>query len=346
VDSIKRKNKKMKQIYLILFFSLIAKFNGQTITQSFNEPVIGDIDKSYRLDTAAYTSGLPVATTGSNCTWNYTNLGGAFPLVVDSFVAPSAAVSASAYPSASFAQRRNFLYTFYKSISSPQQTELLGAYSPSLSLTFTNSAIIATYPVGYGYNLTDPVSGSFKYNTTNGACNGNITITADGVGTINLPTATFLNVICLKSVEILTLSIGVFPFGTFNQTIYNYYAPGKKFPVLNINYTTYQIIGGGTPTVTAFVYGSNNYFTVAGLNESSLTKENYKIFPNPFHDQLTISTSNGFAENEYLLYDNNGKLLLQTKSLSGTETGIFLPGIYFLEILNKSGSFRKKVIKE
>jgi len=337
----------MKKIYLVLFLITIVKFNAQTITQAFNEPVIGDIDKNYRLDSSAYIHGLPIATTGSNCVWNYSNLTGIFPMVVDSFIAPSAATGATAVPSISYAQHRDLLYTFYKSTASPQQTELLGAYSPSLSLTFTNSAIIASYPVAYGYNLADPVSGSFKYSTNNGACNGNITISADGLGTVNLPNnVSIQNVLCLKSVEILTLSIGILPVGTFNQIIYNYYMPGKKFPILNINYTTYQFITTGTPTTTAYIYGSDNYYTVVGLNESKLDNKNYSVFPNPFHDHLFVNTENTNEENDYLFYDIKGTLILKTKSLTNYEIEKLTPGIYILETKNKSGDFHQKIIKE
>jgi hypothetical protein len=336
----------MKKIYCLFFLALLSIGNAQIITQSFNEPVVGDVDKNYRLDTSAYTSGLPVSITGTNCVWNFASLFGTFPLVVDSFIAPSAAIGGSAYPTASYAQHRDLLYNFYKSTTSPQQTELLGAYSPSLSLTFTNSAIIANYPVSYGYNINDPVSGSFKDKSTTGACNGNITISVPGTGTVNLPgNVAIPNVICLKSVEILTLSIGIFPFGTFNQTIYNYYMPGKKFPIFNINYTTYQLIAG-TPTITAYVYGSNNYYTVAGLNNYSLDAAKYRVFPNPFTNHLFVSNENVTSENEFLFYTSKGELILKTQSPAPDDLEKLSNGIYFLEVKNKTGTYHQKIIKE
>ena len=126
---------RMKKIYCLFSFIILTTLNAQTLTQSFNEPVIGDTDKNYRLDTTAFTTGMPINVTGNNCVWNFTGLTGAFPVIVDSFISPSAAIGATAYPTASYAQHRDLLYTFYKSTTSPQQTELLGAYSASLSLT-------------------------------------------------------------------------------------------------------------------------------------------------------------------------------------------------------------------
>jgi hypothetical protein len=335
----------MKKICLVFSLFLVTHFQTQTLTQAFNEPVPGDVDKNYKLDTSAYTSGLPVSITGSNVVWNFTQLSGMFPVVIDSFISPGAATGATAYPGATFSQQRSGVYSFFKSASSPQQTELMGAWSPSLTLTFTNSAIIAGYPVNYGYYLSDPVSGTFKYNTNNGACNGSITISADGLGTVNFPNnVSFQNVLRLKSVEQLTLTSGIIPLGTINQTIYNYYAPGKKFPVLSINYQKYQLIVG-TPTITAQANGNFSYFTVAGLEEST-APDNLVIFPNPFHENLMISSPEPGLENEYMICDLNGKLLQQAKTPENLETRKLPPGVYVLHIRNRSGSSSRKIVKE
>lgn len=336
----------MKHLYSTLLLLLVLSGGAQTLTQSFNEPVIGDRDRNYRIDTTALTGGLPLSLTGTNCIWNFMNLTGTFPIVVDSFKVPTAAPGASAYPGATFVQQRDVLYSYFKSTSNPQQTELLGGYSPSLTLTFTNSAIIAGYPVNYGYNLNDPVSGSFKYGTTTGACNGSITISADAVGTMNLPNGVTLNnVMRLKSVETLTLSLGIFPFGSFNQTIYNYYAPGKKFPVLSLNYTTYQLIAG-TPTITAIIYGSDSYFTLVGVNNWEKNFEGPLLFPNPFGQNLQLSKEFTNEENEFLFYNQNGQLVLHTTQLPLKETETLAPGVYFAEVRNRSGIYRQRVIKE
>lgn len=335
----------MKKFYFLIFITTGCLINAQSLTQSFNEPVVGDRDRLYRIDTSAYTSGVPTSITGSNCVWNYTGLVGTFPIVVDSFKAPAAVPSATAFPSATYVQHRDVLFSFYKSTSSPQQTELLGAFSPSLSLTFTNSAIIAGYPVNYGYSLVDPVSGSFKYNTTNGACNGSITITADGVGTLNLANQSHSNVIRLKSVETLTLSIGILPFGSFNQTVYNYYVPGKKFPVLSFNYTTYQLLAG-TPTITALIYGSDQYFSFVGIDEHLNDQKKYTAFPNPFQNTLELNKDALIPGTVIRIYTTAGQILKTGEAIEELDTETLNPGIYLFEIRNAEGVFRQKIIKE
>lgn len=336
----------MRSACTALFIVLSGALCSQPLTQSFNEPVVGDIDKNFKIDTSAFTTGLPNTVTGSSCNWDFTKLSAVFPLKVDSFVLASAALGGSAYPTASYVQHRDNFYTFYKSSSSPQQTELLGGTNPTLSLNFSNSAIVAQYPLNYGYTVSDPVAGTFKYNTTNGACNGNISVLADGQGTLSLPNGVFIpNVLRLKSVNILTLSVNIFPFATFNQTIYNYYMPGKKFPVLSVNYNVYQLIAG-TATITATVYGSNDYFSVVGIHETQLPKGDYTVFPNPFRDELFIPVTPLPEENTYSFFNLNGDLVGSSGVLSAELTGKLLPGVYILQIKNSQGSFHQKIIKE
>lgn len=336
----------MGKIYLILCLFFLFSSNSQTLTQTFNEPLIGDIDISYRIDTSNYLSGLPVTVTGSNCVWNFSNLKGAFPLVTDSFISPTGAPGTTMYPGATYVQHRDLLYSYFKSTTSPAQTELLGGYSTTLSLTFTNSAIIATYPISYGYLQSDPVSGSFKYNTSTGACNGSVTISADGIGTLNFPNGVNItNVLRLKSVETLTLSSGILPVGSFNQIVYNYYKPGAKYPILNINYTIYSLLAQ-TPTITALIYGNRSYFTVEGIQREDINSESLDIYPNPFKDKLNFNPNITISDNEYLVFDSTGQLVVQTKSLIDESLENLKSGIYFLTVKNKDGLFRKKIIKE
>jgi hypothetical protein len=333
----------MNKLLIILFFYSIVN-NAQTITQAFNEPSIGDVDKNYRLDTSAYTTGLPSTVTGSNVVWDFTKVTGAFPVIFDSIVAPSAATGGTAHPSATYAQKRSGINAFFKSSSSPSQTEWLGAYSPSLSITFTNSAIIATYPISYGYTSTDPVTGVFKYNTTNGVCNGVITVMADGVGTLNLPgNVSFQNVIRLKSIEQLTMTVNFLSVGSINQSIYSYYVPGKKYPLITQQYQKYQLLAG-TPTITAMAYGNFDYFTVAGISNYEPRFEP-GVYPNPFNNKLYLrNESTGTME--FMIYNLNGQQMIVADEIENLNTSNLQPGIYILEIKEGANHYYQKIIKE
>jgi hypothetical protein len=337
----------MKKIYLVsLFFLAATLVNGQTVTQSFNEPSVGDVDKNYKLDTSAYVSGLPSAT-GTNVVWDFTQVTGTFPVIVDSMVVPSSAVGGSAHPTATYAQKRGGINSFFRSV--PNQTEWLGVYSPSLIVTFTNSAIVATYPVNLGYSFSDPVTGTFKYitstSTTTGVCNGNLKVVADGVGTLKLPNnVQFQNVLRLRSVETLTMTTGFITAGTINQSVFSYYVPGIKYPIITAQYQKYQLLVG-TPTITAMAYGNFNYFTVAGLNETEMGQQP-EIYPNPFHDKLFLRGDATLGQHEFKLHNLQGQLLAHASSLEDLAVSEFPSGIYLLEIKNKSGSTYRKIVKE
>ncbi|HIL66821.1 MAG TPA: T9SS type A sorting domain-containing protein [Flavobacteriales bacterium] len=79
---------------------------------------------------------------------------------------------------------------------------------------------------------------------------------------------------------------------------------------------------------------------------SVITQNDIKIFPNPFSDFTTILL-NGNVKSHIQLFDISGRLLrkfvvhensfqLYKNKLKG--------GIYFLQIQNKKGIFRKKLV--
>ena len=330
----------MRKNYLFIFLFPGFISVAQTLTQSFNEPKVGEVDKKYSLDTSAYTSGLPNNVSGMNVVWDFTKVAGAFPIIFDSVVTPSAVPGASAFPSATYAEKRDNINSFYKSTSSPQQTEMLGATSPSLTLTFTNSALVATYPISYGYSNTDAVTGTFKYNSTTGVCNGSISVMADGTGTLNFPNGvSFTNVLRVRSIEQVTMSTAI-PVGSIYQTIYHYYAPGKKYPVLTVQYQDYEMLVS-TPKFTAQALGSSDYFTVADVKDHEISGIN--IYPNPFSDKMFITGLDG-RSCWVRIFNQVGQLLFN--AISQGEVGLeqLPPGIYMVAIrAGESSSFRKMV---
>jgi len=337
----------MKRHYYIFILLMIGRLLGaQSLTQAFHEPLINEVDRNYKLDTSAYTTGLPLNVAGANSFWDFSLLTGMFPVISDTIISPAAAISASAYPSATYCQKRNDIFTFYKSVQNPSQTELLGAYSPTLTLTFTNSAVIAKYPVAFGYAQTDGVSGSFKFGTTTGACNGSITVTADATGTVNFPFgATFTNVLRLRSVQELTVSSGLFPLGSINQYIYSYYAQGKKYPILTVQYQKYQFIAG-TPTITTLAYGSGDYFNVAGINSESFSAGLPAFSPNPFESTLSLIPEFQKELLEIRLYTLSGALLMSSDGKAELNTEGLPPGVYAAAVQTRTGTFYQKLIKQ
>ena len=342
----------MKQIIQSIIFTVcvlsVTTVSSQTITQSFNEPSVGEVDINYKLYTSLYTTGLPIHQSGSSVLWDFTNLFGAFPIIYDSIHAPTALPSASLYPGASYCYQQDIAQSYFKSSTVTAQTELMGIYSSTLSLTFTNTALVATYPISFGYNSVDQVSGTYALGTNTGACNGSITVSAPATGTINFPFGvSFTNVLLLRSVQQLTMSSGLFPLGTIRQNIYRFYVPQRKYPVFTVRYQIYQLLAG-TPTITALAYGSNSYFSVAGLNSHENIDALCVLYPNPFTDVLSVLNGNNAKvdNQELVVYSIDGREVARCKGVSSISLGHLPPGYYLVEMRSENSIQRQKILKE
>ena len=69
------------------------------------------------------------------------------------------------------------------------------------------------------------------------------------------------------------------------------------------------------------------------------------IFPNPVVDQINIVNEGKEKIESYNIYDNNGKLILNSVFDSSIAVGDFVPGIYFIELILQSGKKVKERIQ-
>jgi hypothetical protein len=151
-------------------------------------------------------------------------------------------------------------------------------------------------------------------------------------------------------VQSLSLSASLFP-GTpaiqaaqITQTVYSYYSPLNKFPLLNINYSRFSYILSPTPTITAFVTGNADYLVTGIGKQNQLQEANVSVYPNPFEEQLNVSLPAGVHIYQARLYNALGELVH-----TGNDTELnnlnFIPGIYTLEIRTDQGDVRKRIIR-
>ena len=90
-------------------------------------------------------------------------------------------------------------------------------------------------------------------------------------------------------------------------------------------------------------------FTVGyvGLNETANMNSNLAIFPNPFHDEITITSTELVLH--YELMDVYGSLVQEGQSDDKTlhlKTNHLKAGIYFIQVQTKFGLDNKKLVKE
>lgn len=335
----------MKHLYLFISVLFLFNVNAQTLTQSANEPVIGDTSRTHLLDTSAFSGGMPNNVAGSNVIWNFQQLNTGTLVITSAYISTTAVSSATDYPGATFVQKQGGLNNFYKSVTSPTtQTEFLGLSSSSVSMIFTNSAIVARFPMNMGTTVNDNFSGSFDGFGFSGNVNGNVSTVADGTGTLNLVDGiTLTNVLRVKSVQSLTFTAGFFPIATMKQTIYNYYHSTQKFPVLSINYTS-MTQTGQSPTVTASANGNKNIFVV-GVKENSLADGHLSIFPNPAQDFITIQQNLFLNPSEVVIYTQLGQEILRKEYSEKINIANLNDGVYYLKVKTQEGTIVKKFIK-
>lgn len=105
----------------------------------------------------------------------------------------------------------------------------------------------------------------------------------------------------------------------------------------------YMYIDDGTAVPYSFAVGDIRKMTFDEvLSVNDITTETFKVYPNPVHNELYISSDN-FQPHSYQLFSTDGRLLLQGESQEGTPINVSdLPtGLYILKINNSSFKISK-----
>ena len=111
------------------------------------------------------------------------------------------------------------------------------------------------------------------------------------------------------------------------------------------------------PITVEFIYGNTNFETdtclltldaTTGTPESSIIESAISIFPNPASNEITIQTNKAIHENNYLIYDYQGNLILTGKLISENtfvDISSLSNGLYLLKIDDHLGEIFK-VLKQ
>lgn len=349
----------MKKIYTLILLVLLISNVGKaqlSLTQGFNEPSIGNTENRKSYDT---TSAIP-KNTGLNQVWNFSTLStNTVAMVTYSYVTPASVSGGTAFPTATIARTDGTNNEFYKT--NVAQYELLGTKQGSTSLTFTNSAVVAIWPITYGYTNTDPVSGSAKITTTitlNAPFNGNITVNGTGTGTLQLPFGINLtNCLQLKSVLNGTATFTVPIIGTtipttVTNTSYQYYHSTQKFSLLTVNINSVMTPTASYNSTSTSITLNNDIF--AGIKEYGNSISGLNLYPNPSSGNFYLVFNNENAEavsveiSNYIGQTVKNISFENTKGFSVNEINVSSlgKGIYFVKTIVGNNSTTKKLIIE
>lgn len=332
---------------ILLLVSIKGFSQSLILTRAFNEPVAGDIKSLTRFD----SSGAIPKATGANMNWNFSAIVQTTAVGSSTFVLPGSVASASAYPGTTLVEDEgNSSYVFYKSASTPTTSfESLGFESSNFSLTFTNSAMGAIWPIGFGYSNTDTYAGNVTQPVT-GTLNGTINTVASGTGTLTMPGgAVFNNVLQVKAVNVVTITSGSgfsTITGTISSTEYSYYHATQKFEVLTVSYQKQNLNSIAGPSVTSGASIRVNTAAIVGLKENLISSSDISLYPNPVKDVLNLESSFENKMNSIEIYNQLGQRVYSSNYENKINVSGLVSGLYMIEIKNAGGVARKKFIKE
>lgn len=350
----------MKKLYFLsLSLFAVCQINAQTsytLTQANSEPVVGDSYGAVPLDTN--NTPLPMNVSGANQLWQVMDLTQSAPAALNTYSTAASSTNSANYPGTNLVQSDSSVFTYYKTTTN--QLELLGVDAGFFDLNYnTNSAIVATYPISYGYTHSDAVAGTMNVPSVslNGPFTGTVITTADGTGTLNINNnaSVFTNCIRIKTTQHLSFNLlfGA-ETGTIDQELYNFYHSSSKFPVFTVSYS--HIVASGIQSIDQVQTQVSTLNTVViGIKENKLNDITFTAYPNPAKNNVNLHFVTVKNENYNIEICNTLGQVIKTVSLTDLQPGVYnqtidltglSQGIYTIKVSGKYAQGTEKLIIE
>lgn len=286
-----------------------------TLTQANNAPASGDVQSSKYLDSIAILD----KSSGASKTWNYTSsvqnsTNTAVTMVT--YTTASSIPGASMFTSAGANVAATDSSEFYKSTST--SLEMMGNMAADgTTMFFSNTMKVMQFPFTYGNSFTDNFSGTLTIPSAGGTLNitGNISTSADGYGTVILPSTpsnlSFSNVLRVKSTNTMYISGTLFSIpitGTVITSQYLYFKSGTKSPFFQIMYQHTDIPAFGSPSDSYNI--SYDATLPVNVQEINAHQPSIFIFPNPTKDILNVQMNKSDYKKVQII-DLQGKLIIE-----------------------------------
>mgnify|MGYP000585272621 CR=1 FL=1 len=338
----------------LLFIALVASSmaNAQSLTQA-NEPAIGESASMFLVDSFATNY---AGVTGTNVTWDYSNLAGyenetRMIQVVD----PATTADAASFPTSTKAyDLAGTIVTYYTSTSGERSSQGFRFTEPTMgdvvSQYDTDELIMVTYPFANGSSLTDAYSGSVSYNIglpTTESLSGNAYAWIDGQGTLELPLGvTLTDVIRYKSIDTAYSTAPIIGAVEIIREQYEYYIHSiQNLPVFihaSIKIQQPAAAPLGEVSLVLSYYETEEY---VGLEEED--KAQFSVYPNPANDVITIKGDLTNSTSASVI-DQSGRVLKTfNPSINNTVNIADLnSGMYILSIESKGTIQTVQIIKK
>ena len=230
-------------------------------------------------------------------------------------------------------------------------TSITGVSQGDIVLNYSGTnAFIGLFPLSFGANNSNPVSGAFSYQGTSGTFTGTVTATVDAYGILNIIEPIFFdyagNVTRLRIDQTLSFSIPpIFNnIGTLTQTTYYYYDSAADNLAFRYNSVSLVSTFLGIDQTTE-TYERN---TAVTLSINTIEASRFQLYPNPAKDYITIDSEDNQVIKSVSIIDVQGRNVFTT---NGNTTKISVAslqqGMYFMTLETETGtSTSKKFIKQ
>ncbi len=321
---------------LITSFSIKAQ---HILTASNYNPSVADIDVQYSTTNTV----VPLGSSGSGQTWNYTNLIPQWPGNSATMVSMSSVANASLFSTGTISKDYGSgNYDVFENTLA--YSKLLGNAVPSSTgcTTYSNPITFITFPFTLGSSYTD----TYAYTQPGTSGNGTVAVSGAGAGTLQTPGKSFSNVLKVSYNFTETVTSGT-STSTSGGTEEMYYNASSKFPLL----TVYSVTSGSL----TFSGAQLGQFAFTGIAETK-TQIHFNIHPNPTSNhEVTINFNVNESDSYTVKVINTIGQEVKTIELSEMSAGQhsstidlqdLSSGIYFLKLKNKTGESIKKLIIE
>ncbi|MFZ5553085.1 MAG: T9SS type A sorting domain-containing protein [Bacteroidota bacterium] len=323
----------MKKIILPALFSIftLVSLAQPQLTSSNTNPAVGE---SFVHNTITYVS---PGTSGANQTWNFSSVSSSGSTTT-TFIAPGTTPYGGSFPTANLSVNAGGgNYAYYNGSSAAWQ--FLGAATSAATLSYSNAEDQLRYPTDYLDTYTDPFACNF-FSGVNWYRTGNTTVTADGYGTIILPSGTYTNVMRVHLYQDYQDS-SQFTTITYTNDQYLWYKPGNHMPIFSLFTLT---------TSTSGTSQSGNYMSSIALGEGEISPEmEMMLYPNPSNGMITVSSLAGEnAASSIEVYTVTGQKVYSENVTQTTGTNFnmdlsFLPaGMYSLRVIFRDEKYMIK----
>jgi len=330
-----------KQLLTVIALALYATaFSQPTLTSVNSNPVVGDIF------TIRDANWINQGSSGANQTWNFTSV--TTTTVVNTYTCQTInSANTTTFPNVNLEMGSTQNSTMFKTTANALQ--YYGMVNGFGVTSYSDPEDQMRYPFTMGDTYTDIFNGYNISGSTNFTHKGKTTVTADGYGTLLLPTGTYSNVLRVHTVQISKDSTGSpTPYEeNYVYDHYQWYSPNYHMCIFGVY--TYVIDNSNTIQWANIILPATT-----NLAEKASGIESMNLYPNPANGDF-INMDLNLEKNmsyEVVMMDNLGREILKTEAMSGMEGYNFRSinisgmesGLYLLVLKSESRTLKSTKI--